>query len=444
VGKPSAPSPPDPFATAGAATATNVGTSVANAFLNNTNQNTPTGSLNYDQSGNYQWSDPNTGATYTIPRFTATTTLSPQEQAIQNQNQAAQLNLAGLGNAQSARLPGLLANSVNLGAAPAAGQASTIAGTPGPQTQIDTSGLANASNITKTYGDDPTFSQAGIQQALMGQLQPQLDIQKQQLQQQLADQGIGYGSTAYNNAFTPFNQQENNAWLQAVTGATQQRATEMGIQQQQAGFQNAAQGQAFQQAATQGQFANTAQQAQLQQAEAAFGAQNTARNQWLTEQYAAQNAPINQITSLLSGTQVSNPNFVNTPSNQIPTTDVAGLINNQFNQNMQVYQQQSQNYNSLMGGILGMVGGAAKLGASDRRLKDNINRIATVFAATPTGQKKQLPIYQYNFKADPTNTPHVGPMAQDVEQIDPSAVTEIGGIKHLDHRQVMGSILRAG
>jgi hypothetical protein len=39
---------------------------------------------------------------------------------------------------------------------------------------------------------------------------------------------------------------------------------------------------------------------------------------------------------------------------------------------------------------------------------------------------------------------HIGPMAQDVEKIDPDAVQEIGGVKHIDKDQVMGSILRAG
>jgi hypothetical protein len=35
-------------------------------------------------------------------------------------------------------------------------------------------------------------------------------------------------------------------------------------------------------------------------------------------------------------------------------------------------------------------------------------------------------------------------MAQDVEKIDPSAVAEHGGRKFIDHRLVMGTVLRAG
>src|SRR6476659_57353 len=98
MGKPDPPQPPNPYQTAAAQTGTNVSTGVANAFLNNVNQNTPQGSLNYDVTSNYNWTDPSTGQTYTIPRFTATQTLSPAQRALQTQNEATQLNLATMGN----------------------------------------------------------------------------------------------------------------------------------------------------------------------------------------------------------------------------------------------------------------------------------------------------------------------------------------------------------
>ena len=82
------PTPPDPNATARAQTSTNVSTAVANAFLNNTNQTSPDGSLDYNQTGSYSWTDPTTNATYNIPRFTATQTLSPEQQQIKAQTDA--------------------------------------------------------------------------------------------------------------------------------------------------------------------------------------------------------------------------------------------------------------------------------------------------------------------------------------------------------------------
>ena len=76
-------------------------------------------------------------------------------------------------------------------------------------------------------------------------------------------------------------------------------------------------------------------------------------------------------------------------------------------------------------------------------MKENIDRIGTIFAATPEGERKEMPIHQYSYKDDPNSTMHVGPMAQDVEKVDRGAVKSIGGVKHIDTSKVMGSILRA-
>jgi Chaperone of endosialidase len=473
MGKPDAPTPPNPLTTAAAQTSTNVQSAVANAYLNNVNQNTPQGSLQYNATGSYGWTDPTTNQTYQIPTFTSTQSLSQPELDIYNQNAAARYNLAGMANAQSNRVAGLLSTPFTPTAGgPSGGDASNIANVPaaatsfnagGPiQTSFDTSGFANPNNITSTYGpQDLAGFTNQVQQAMLGQINPQLDIQKRQLQQQLADQGIRYGSDAYNNAFIPFNQQENNAYLQTVTGATGQANTLMGMMGQQAAFQNAAQQQAYTQQQGIGSFANAAQGQQFQQnaAEAAyrnsglaqqlgqqqdvFNAAQTQRNQYMQEQYAQRNQPLNEISALMSGSQVQSPNWLNSPQSQIPTTDVAGLINNQFNQQLGVYQQQNQNYQTLMGGVLGLGAGALK--ASDRRIKDVGDKIATVFAAdSETGERKPLPIYKYSYKADPLSRPHVGPMAQDVEKIVPEAVSETrSGTKLIHPRMVMGSILGA-
>jgi hypothetical protein len=66
----------------------------------------------------------------------------------------------------------------------------------------------------------------------------------------------------------------------------------------------------------------------------------------------------------MSGSQVTNPNLVNTPNYGIANTDVGGLINTNFNQNFQNYQSQLGSWNSLMGGVLGLggqLGGASIL-----------------------------------------------------------------------------------
>ena len=84
---------------------------------------------------------------------------------------------------------------------------------------------------------------------------------------------------------------------------------------------------------------------------------------------------------------------------------------------------------------------------SDEREKENIDQVGTVFAYNENAERKKLPIYEYQYKDDPAALRHVGPMAQDVEKVDPRAVatSRHGGKTRMaiDTRRVMGNILRA-
>lgn len=516
--KPDPPTPPNPIETARASTSTNVATGVANAYLNNVNQVTPQGSLNYNATGSHTWHDPVTNTDYQIPTFTATQTLSPTQQAIQGQTEAAQYNLAGMANAQSGRISGLLSNEMDTSApintqaylrdmqqggdpgfqwgkelmargmsaddfvkmhykaAQAAGDIRTAGvmsgGDPSAITNVGKAstsfnaggpiqtGFGGYGGITNTYGPADNFSadRQRVEDSLMQRMNPQLQAERQSVEQRLADQGIRYGSQAYSSAMDDYNRQSNDARFAAVgqAGGEQQRMNQMAAQL--AAFQNQAQAQGYEQAQGLAQFGNQAQAQQftqnaaleafrnaglaqqISQAQSGFNAQQAARNSWLQEQYARRNQPINEISSLLSGSQVSQPNFVNTPGSQIATTDIGGLVNQNFQNQMSVYGQQSQNANAAIGGVLG---GAAGLIRSDERVKNVGDRIGTVFAANEDDKRKPLPVYEYTYKDDPASTPHVGPMAQDVEKVDRKAVKTIGGVKHIDTRRVMGNILRA-
>lgn len=468
--KPDPPTPPNPVETARASTSTNVATGVANAFLNNVNQITPQGSLNYNATGSYNWTDPVTGTAYNIPTFTATQTLSPSQQAIQAQNEGAQYNLAGMANAQSGKIAQHLATPMDTSGAPARGDASSISGVPQAQTSFDQGGplqssIANPGDITKTYGaGDFSQDRQHVEDSLMARMNPQLALERSSIEQRLADQGIRYGSSAYTHAMDDYNRQANDARFAAVSQAGQEQARmmdmaknradfentaqEQGYNQEigQAGLHNAATGQQFQQNAAEGTFNNAGLAQQIAQAQSAFNAANAGRNQFMQESYAGRNQPINEITSLLSGSQVSQPNFINTPGSQIATTDTAGLINNNFNQQMQGYTAQNQNWQQLMGGVLGLGAGALKL--SDEREKTDIDKVGTVFAYDEDAERKQLPIYQYAYKDDPMSTQHIGPMAQDIKKLDPRAVrnvqTPAGKTRMaIDTRKVMGNILKA-
>jgi hypothetical protein len=87
-----------------------------------------------------------------------------------------------------------------------------------------------------------------------------------------------------------------------------------------------------------------------------------------------------------------------------------------------------------MGAIMGGAGMAMQMlpmlmAFSDERLKENVHRVGE----TDDGQN----LYFYNYKGDPT--PHVGLMAQEVEQRDPDAVVEHpSGFKMVNYGKALG------
>lgn len=409
------PDPPNPVATAGAQTGTNVATALANNALQQVNQTTPQGNLTYNQTGNYAFADPMTGAVYNIPQTTATQTLTPMGQLTFDQSQEAQGNLAALSNEQAQRLRAQFGTPFSLAGAPSFGDVSSLTGAPQAQGTFDSGGnpvtsFADAGQIGSTFGaapdvqqtyqhgDDFSADRQRIESGLMERLDPSLAQERNKYEQQLDDQGIRYGSPAYENAMRNYSMQANDARL-GVIGQAGQEQTRLSQMAQAAGeFQNKAQQQIYEQAKARGEFANTAQQQQyqdlfgraqfgnaaqqqqfsqnaqqatfgnaalaqnFQQAGTAFNAANAARQQYLDEQFALRNQPINEITALLSGSQVAKPNFLNTGGATIPTTDVAGLINKNFDQQMAVQNQQTATANNIIGGLFGFAGGLGRGG----------------------------------------------------------------------------------
>lgn len=104
-----APKAPDPNVTAAAQGQWNSFTAQQQQAMNMTNQVSPWGTLNYNQTGSQTIIDPN-GKAVEVPRYTAVTSLTPEQQAIYDQTQAAELNLANIANEQSGRIGELLNN----------------------------------------------------------------------------------------------------------------------------------------------------------------------------------------------------------------------------------------------------------------------------------------------------------------------------------------------
>lgn len=162
-----------------------------------------------------------------------------------------------------------------------------------------------------------------------------------------------------------------------------------------------------------------------------------ARNKFLLDSYqtgfqtaqANRNQPINEITALMSGSQVSQPNFMGANMPTIPTTDVAGLINTNYDQRLNRYQMQQQQRNQLLGGLFRL--GSSLIMASDRRVKEDVE---------PVGKVDGHQIYAYDYKGKfDDGKRHVGVMAQEVEKKRPDAViTGRDGVKRVHYGRLFG------
>ncbi|PDT47443.1 hypothetical protein CO661_11920 [Sinorhizobium fredii] len=445
----SAPKSPDPQETASAQTATNIGTAVANNVMGNVNQVTPDGNLTYTYT-TQKWKDPLSGKEYDLQVPTATQTLSQQQQAIKNQTDAAELNMASLANSQSGKLNDLLGKPMDMSKAPAAGNAGAIGlpqyqqfqGGPDLQTSLD-----NAGDITRSY--DVDFDTSKYEQALMDRLNPQLEQDRAALETRLANQGLQPGSEAYNRAIDQASRQSNDARISAILNAGQEQSRLAGLARDQAGFQNAAQQQQFGQNVTSAGFGNDARQQMYQNQntstaannalkdqsfnaqQAKFNLQNQQRAQYLNEQYAQRNQPINEIIGLMSGAQVNSPSFVPTQSNPMPTVDYAGLVQQDYANKMGAYNAQQANMQSMFGGLLGFGGQLASL--SDKRAKKDIKKV---------GELKGHGLYEYSYRGKHNDgKKHIGVMAQEVEKKRPDVVSRRpDGLRQVNY----GALFNAG
>lgn len=299
----SSPKPPDPYATAAAQTQSNRETAQYQQQLNMTNQYTPTGNIEYTQNGT--WTDGS-------PRYNATTSLSPGQQAIFDQTQAASLNHGTIANEQSGRIRDYL-------------------NTPFEFNNQD------AENWAYDLGSQ--------------RLDPRFAREQDALRTQLISSGIRPGTAAYDQQISQLGQTKNDAYNQLMLGGRQQA---------------------------------------------------------YTEALSQRNQPLNEINALMSGSQVAMPTFANTPQTNVAGTDIAGLIN-------QNYQQRASQSNAAMGGLFGLAGslGSAFM-MSDLRLKTSIQSV---------GHTLGLPVYEYRYIWDRITEPlRRGVMAQDVIKIYPNAV----------------------
>lgn len=307
----SAPKAPDPGKTAAAQGQWNSFTSQQQQAMNMIGQNSPWGSLQYDQTGSQTIIDPN-GKPVKVPMYTATTTLSPQQQAIFDKTQQSENNLAGIAVDQTQKLGSLLS-------------------------------------------DPFSFNNSDAEQWAYDLASPRL-LQQQgknesALRSQLINSGIRPGTAAWDSE------------MSRLTNANSDQLNQLAL---------------------------------------------TGRSQAFGEQLQTRNQALNEPIALASGTQVQSPNstFAQTPQSQVAGVDYTGLVNQQ-------YQGQMQQYNARTGALGGLFGGITSL-FSDRRLKKDI---------VPMGERNGMPWYGFRYVWEDKSSPlNYGFMAHEVAEVKPEAV----------------------
>lgn len=217
-------------------------------------------------------------------------------------------------------------------------------------------------------------------EAIMSRLNPQFEKDQAALEARLASQGIALGSDAYKNAMEIHGQNVNDARTQAALNAIQLGMSESQLQ-------------------------------------------NVARQQYIQEAASIRNQPLNEISALISGTQVQSPQFSGVSQVSLPQSQLTSNIYNSYAGQVQQANQQAQANNAALGGLFGLAGslGSAAL-LSDRRLKRDIKKI---------GKLRGFNLYRFKYLWD--DLIHIGFMAQEVEKTRPDAVVTINGWKAINY-----------
>ena len=239
-------------------------------------------------------------------------TLTPTAQKTLEAQQGVELSLANLGAKGANTASSVLDKPFSFGG-------------PDVQTSLDLSGIAKM----------PVNAGMTGQEAIMKRLEPSLARQRTSTETNLINQGLRPGTEAYDNAIRSLGEQETDARTQAVL---QGLNLDIGANQQGFGQQLEA-----------GKFGNTAQQQMLAQA------------------IQGRQMPLNEITALMSGSQIQNPQFGAYSGSTVQAAPLfAGAqAQGQFDANK--YNQEVSQANAQTAGLYSL--GGAALGAPPKTFR---------------------------------------------------------------------------
>lgn len=304
----SAPSPPDPYKTADAQTQANNASAAYNASIGNANTTNPYGSqINTIAGYNNIYNDKGK-VTGRAPQWQQTTTLSPEQQKLYELETQAKTNFGQTAVNQSNYIRDTLSK---------------------PFTTEGMQAWATPNAPGDVRQDNEPTDRAAIEAAIMGRYNSDAERTNAAQGAQLAAKGLSPGTAAYGTV--------DEAQHRARTDAVQQAYLASGSESR---------------AAQDAYNKATQQKYDMGNSFAAF--LNNLRQGQVSEGLTLRNQPLNEASALMSGGQVTVPQFQGWNAPSTSPANIAGLIMDNYN----IKAQNAANTNS---GIFGLAGNALKL-----------------------------------------------------------------------------------
>lgn len=222
--------------------------------------------------------------------------------------------------------------------------------------------------LSKPFSMDTDAIESHLMDLSSKRVNPMLEQRRASTEQSLVNRGVRPGTEAYDRAMGAVTEGENDQWNQLALGG---------------------------------------------------------RNQAISELLQGRSQPINELTALLSGSQINAP----TPQAGVAPTDYSGLVGQKYAADSQAYSNMWGGIGNLAGaGLGGWASGGFKM-PSDERLKEDIHKVGET--------SEGIPVKAYRYKGSPMM--QLGVMAQEVKKKHPDAVSRIpgrGGYMAVDYSKV--------
>lgn len=398
-------------------------------MLQNADEESPTATVHYEQIGEHIISDPQYNSSGTIvgttdrhvPIYKRTVAYKPTVQAIFDKNLVVSGKLNDWASSQGDQLNAMMGTPLSLTGLP--GHATV------PDAQVMRMDLEAPGSLVSSVGiADLTAHLATTRAAILVRPQIKFDLDKNARITVLRNAGIVPGMEAYDNEMRMFdwrwNDEENEATLKAQ--AEQTRIIQMEILKGR--FANDAQHQKTQQTILYGQFFNQAALQKFEMLRTIADFVETYRARTLQEQLSVRAQVLNELSSLLHGGQVQQPQFEGFRPGRLENTPVGQYVYQSAAMDMQKYQIQVQQSNQMMGGMFGLAGNllGGMFSLSDERLKTDVVHVAD--------DARGFGWYLWRYLWDAPDVQRFGVMAQDVRRVMPGAVVEVmGGYLAVDY-----------